>query len=86
MTYVTEVLGKDEQGEIITKDVFRFKQTGVDDSGTVLGHYGPTGYVPVFHAQFKDSGIEMPMTVYQTEAMKKAGEMPKPQEIVSEFA
>jgi pilus assembly protein CpaF len=42
ITYITEVQGM--EGEVVTlQDIFIFEQTGVDESGRILGRLKPTG-------------------------------------------
>jgi pilus assembly protein CpaF len=55
---ITEVYGT-EDDEILTQDIFVFKQTGVDD-GKILGSLEPTGIRPTFMGQFAKSGVELP--------------------------
>ena len=56
---VTEVVGM--EGDIITsQDIFRFKQTGVDDQGKVHGEFYATGTRPRFANRLAAYGIELP--------------------------
>jgi pilus assembly protein CpaF len=55
---ITEVYGI-EDDEILTKDVFAFKQTGVKD-GKIQGELAPTGYRPTFMTQFVRQGVSLP--------------------------
>jgi pilus assembly protein CpaF len=55
---ITEVYGIDDD-EILTKDVFAFKQTGVKD-GRIQGELAPTGYRPTFMHQFARQGVALP--------------------------
>jgi enamine deaminase RidA (YjgF/YER057c/UK114 family) len=55
---ITEVYGI-EDDEILTQDVFAFKQTGVKD-GKIQGYLAPTGYRPTFMPQFVRQGVELP--------------------------
>jgi len=57
ITYITEVSGM--EGDIIVMtDVFKFKQTGVED-GKVLGEIEPTGIRPLFAERLKGEGFEL---------------------------
>lgn len=48
-SHISEVLGLDEHGRYVTRDIFRWVQTGKDpDSGQYLGEMVPCGYVPSF--------------------------------------
>jgi pilus assembly protein CpaF len=55
---ITEVYGI-EDDEILTQDVFAWKQTGVKD-GKIEGELAPTGIRPTFMAQFQRQGVELP--------------------------
>jgi pilus assembly protein CpaF len=55
---ITEVYGI-EDDDILTKDVFAFKQTGVKD-GKIEGELAPTGYRPTFMNQFVRQGVALP--------------------------
>jgi len=59
---ITEVYGIDDD-EILTQDIFVYKQTGVRD-GKVEGVLKPTGIRPTFMAKFKASGIPLPAGEY----------------------
>jgi pilus assembly protein CpaF len=56
---ITEVYGI-EDDQILTQDVFEFKQTGISESGKVLGTLEPTGVRPTFMPKFAANGIELP--------------------------
>lgn len=52
-SHISEVLGVDEHGRYITKDIFRWVQTGRDpDTGKYIGEMVPCGYVPTFFNDF----------------------------------
>jgi pilus assembly protein CpaF len=55
---ITEVYGI-EDDEILTQDVFAWKQTAVVD-GKIQGELAPTGIRPTFMAQFARNGVELP--------------------------
>ncbi len=56
---ITEVYGI-EDDQILTQDIFEFKQTGVDEHGKIVGTLQPTGERPTFMPKFQASGIELP--------------------------
>jgi pilus assembly protein CpaF len=70
ITSVTEVTGR-EENQIAIHDIFRYKQTGVDEKGKVVGHFYPTGDPPKFFAEFKAKGVPMPIETFWTEEQKK---------------
>jgi septum site-determining protein MinD len=63
ITYVTEVSGQ-EGGQFITRDIFRFEQTGLSADGKVLGQFKPTGHVPAFVRQLPNRGIQVPAEIF----------------------
>jgi pilus assembly protein CpaF len=59
---ITEVYGI-EDDDILTRDIFAFKQTGVKD-GKIEGELAPTGYRPTFMQQFVRQGVALPKGEY----------------------
>jgi pilus assembly protein CpaF len=55
---ITEVYGI-EDDEILTQDIFAFKQTGIRE-GKIEGELAPTGVRPTFMGQFQKSGVKLP--------------------------
>jgi pilus assembly protein CpaF len=55
---ITEVYGI-EDDEILTQDIFAWKQTGMKD-GKIVGSLAPTGVRPTFMAQFQRQGVALP--------------------------
>jgi pilus assembly protein CpaE/pilus assembly protein CpaF len=58
VTQISEVVGI-EDGGIVLKDVFVFKQTGLDKAGKVVGGFKATGYQPPFVEELAIRGIEI---------------------------
>ena len=56
---ITEVYGI-EDDQILTQDIFEFRQTGVDEHGKIQGTLQPTGVRPTFMPKFAASGIALP--------------------------
>ncbi|WP_367079313.1 CpaF family protein [Luteitalea sp.] len=63
ITYVTEICGQDG-AQFITRDVFRFEQTGLSPDGKVLGQFRPTGHVPAFVKNLPNFGIQVPEEIF----------------------
>ncbi|MCK9603373.1 MAG: Flp pilus assembly complex ATPase component TadA [Candidatus Omnitrophica bacterium] len=63
---VTEVAGMQDELHINLRDVFIFKQTGIDSQGNVLGDFQPTGYVPSFVEDIKMRGITLPEGIFNS--------------------
>jgi pilus assembly protein CpaF len=57
VTYVSEVLPLDANGEYRVQDLFVFVQTGRRADGTVEGHHAPTGLLPTFFPRLLSSGF-----------------------------
>ncbi len=57
---ITEVYGI-EDDQILTQDIFEFRQTGVNAAGKIEGDLHPTGARPTFMPKFAASGIELPL-------------------------
>ncbi len=63
VTHVTEVPGM--EGQVITlQDLFRFKQTGIDEDGKLEGLMEPTGIRPSFAEKFQAAGITLPAEMF----------------------
>ncbi|MCE3012771.1 MAG: CpaF family protein [Proteobacteria bacterium] len=59
-SHISEVLGVDEHGRYIVKDIFRWVQTGKDENGKLIGQMSPTGYVPTFFDEFIANKLPFP--------------------------
>ena len=63
ITCISEVVGL--EGEHITlQDIFTFRQTGVDDTGRVLGRFVPTGGVPTFMEEVQAHGLSIERAMF----------------------
>ncbi|MCH9052750.1 MAG: CpaF family protein [Proteobacteria bacterium] len=53
------------EGDIITmQEIFRFKRTGMDEKGNVLGEFQATGLRPKFMEQLESRGIYVPVEIF----------------------
>ncbi len=59
ITYITEVQ-KMEGDTIVLQDLFRYVQTGINESGKSVGYYEASGLQPLFLQKFKMNGVELP--------------------------
>ena len=60
---ISEVTGM--EGDVITmQEIFAFKQTGVADDGTVIGHASATGVRPRFAERLRTFGVTLPANVF----------------------
>lgn len=64
ITGVTEVVGLDQNRDIILKDIFVFDQQGMDSDGKVLGSFQATGYIPTCFEDFIKRGIALDSTIF----------------------
>ncbi len=57
LTYVSEVVGLEDDGTIEERPIFHFVRTGTDANGKVLGEFRATGYLPSYLDQFVIMGF-----------------------------
>jgi pilus assembly protein CpaF len=69
ITGVAEVTGRMIDGLPEMKDVFIFKQRGLDSDGKVLGEYVPTGYVPKAYEDLATRGIPLSKNIFESPAV-----------------
>ena len=68
---VSEVVGM--EGAVITmQDIFRFKITGRNDAGDVLGHFEATGVRPKFLRAINEAGLDLPSEYFRPDAIAGA--------------
>lgn len=66
VTQITELTGMIDEIHIGLKDIFAFRQTGVNAEGKVLGISQPSGYIPSFLGEMKIRGIPISEDVFKT--------------------
>ncbi|MDO8675293.1 MAG: ATPase, T2SS/T4P/T4SS family [Candidatus Omnitrophota bacterium] len=64
ITAISELTGKIVEGLPELKDVFIFKQKGINADGVVLGEYSATGFVPKCFEDFQTRGIPLSKAVF----------------------
>ena len=69
ITAISEITGR-EENQILTHDIFKYKQTGINRDGKVEGVFQAVGEPPKFFKDFKTSGIDMPIDLFWTDAQK----------------
>ncbi len=74
-TYITECVGRDGI-KILTREIFRFYQTHVDEQGKSYGYFTACDYVPRFYDEFKLKGLEIPKEFFMSERTKKKNGLP----------
>jgi hypothetical protein len=62
---VTEIAGMKDEMHIDLRDIFAFKQVGIDSQARVLGDFQATGYVPSFIEDIKVKGIPLPPDIFK---------------------
>ncbi|WP_084268811.1 CpaF family protein [Oceanobacillus damuensis] len=63
ITNITEVQGL--EGDIIVlQDIFKFKQSGLDHNGKIIGKLVPTGIRPKFYERMENEGIHLPSSIF----------------------
>jgi pilus assembly protein CpaF len=66
VSHISEVLGVDEHGRYVVRDIFRWVQTGKDpESHKYIGEMIPTGYVPSFFDEFIANKLPFPKTNFK---------------------
>lgn len=65
-SHISEVLGVDEHGRYITKDIFRWVQKSIDpETKKIIGEMVPCGYIPSFFGKFKANNLNLPKSVFR---------------------
>ena len=65
-SHISEVLGIDQYGRYITRDIFRWVQTGKDpDTKKMIGEMVPCGYVPTFYEQFVSNNLDIKKSMFK---------------------
>ena len=63
ITFLTEIQGMEGE-KIVTQDIFKFEQSGVDENGKIVGRLKPTGIRPKFANKFAEFGIHLPPNIF----------------------
>ena len=64
---LSELIGM--EGEVVTmQEIFRFRMTGRDEHGAVLGRFEATGIRPHFMQELEDRGIRLPADIFNPSA------------------
>ena len=62
---IAEIIGMKDEVHIDIRDIFKFKQTGVDTQGRVLGEFKATGQIPTFLDEVKVKGIALSEDIFK---------------------
>lgn len=63
---ITEISGMTDDLHVGLKDIFVFRQTGIDEQGRIKGDFVPTGTLPTFFEEFQKRGISISQDVFKT--------------------
>jgi pilus assembly protein CpaF len=65
-SHISEVIGVDEHGRYVVRDIFRWVQTGKNaETGKFEGEMIATGYVPTFFEEFISNKLPFPRTNFK---------------------
>jgi septum site-determining protein MinD len=64
ITQITEIAGMKDELHIELRDIFAFRQTGVDRQSNAVGYFHATGYVPTFAEEIRVKGIYLPENIF----------------------
>ena len=64
MVKITEIIGMLDETHIDLKDVFMYKQTGIDEQRNVQGYFTPLGHVPSFYDEMQARGIKLSKEIF----------------------
>lgn len=68
VTHITEVIGM-EQDTVVMQDVYRYNQTGIDETGRARGYFESTGVRPTFMDRLESSGVRLPASAFRQRIM-----------------
>jgi pilus assembly protein CpaF len=65
ITSIQEITGM--EGEVVTmQEIFGYRQTGVDATGNVTGHFQATGIRPKFADRLRNYGVDLPDSIFDS--------------------
>ena len=68
VTHITEVVGM-EQDTVVMQDIYRYQQTGIDETGRARGHFESTGIRPTFMSKLESAGVRLPASAFKQRVM-----------------
>jgi pilus assembly protein CpaF len=68
LTSISEVDRVSRGTEVIIRDLFLYRQTGVAPDGTILGHFAATGQLPSFLEEVTVNGIDLDAAIFASPA------------------
>jgi pilus assembly protein CpaF len=70
VTHITEIVGM-EQDTIVMQDIYKYQQTGIDETGRARGHFIATGIRPTFMDRLESAGVRLPSSAFRERIMLK---------------
>ncbi|GAA4437158.1 MULTISPECIES: CpaF family protein [Bremerella] len=68
VTHITEVIGM-EQETVVMQDVYRYEQSGIDETGRARGRFISTGVRPNFMERLESAGVRLPASAFRERVM-----------------
>jgi pilus assembly protein CpaF len=68
VTHITEVVGM-EQETIVTQDIYRYIQDGIDENGRATGRFESTGIRPQCMDRLEAAGVRLPASAFRQRTM-----------------
>jgi pilus assembly protein CpaF len=68
VTHITEIVGM-EQDTVVMQDIYRYVQTGIDETGRARGYFEATGVRPSFMNKLESAGIRLPASAFRQRIM-----------------
>jgi len=68
ITHITEVLGM-EQDTVVTQDIYRYIQEGIDETGRARGHFEASGIRPACMGQLEAAGVRLSSSAFRERVM-----------------
>ncbi len=68
VTHITEVIGM-EQETVVMQDIYRYEQSGIDETGRARGRFISTGVRPNFMDRLEAAGVRLPASAFRERVM-----------------
>ncbi|MCA9406801.1 MAG: CpaF family protein, partial [Candidatus Omnitrophica bacterium] len=60
-----------EDFQLKLKDIFVFRQKGIDADGNVIGNFEPTGHIPKSFEEFSTRGLDIDKDIFTAPPAKE---------------
>src|SRR5438874_4583079 len=68
VTSITEAVGM-EHDTVVTQDIYKYIQEGIDETGRARGHFEATGIRPAFMTKLEAAGVRLPSSAFKQRTM-----------------